>query len=309
MATHKKKKILLILGGLSAEREVSLKTGAAIGKALETLGHEVVKFDPKIDGYETLMKSAAEVAFIALHGRYGEDGTIQGILESLKIPYTGSGILSSALCYDKVRTKIFLQHYGVTTPLFALYLASENSKDFIENLKMKAPVIVKPNREGSTIGMTIVKKMEDLENALALAAKSGTEILVEDFIQGTEVTVGVLNGKALPVIEIAPKSGFYDYESKYTPGKTEYHVPARISVEMEAHLRDLSEKIFSWMGCRGCARMDYILAGDGQPYFLEVNTIPGMTETSLVPKAAKGAGIEFVDLCEEILQGATLDNV
>lgn len=306
---HKRKKVLLILGGLSAERDVSLKTGAAIGKALEELGHEVVRWDPQMDGYASLMQSTAEVAFVALHGRYGEDGTIQGVLESLKIPYTSSGILSSALCYDKVRTKIFLEHYGITTPSFAVYLASENSEDFIRNLKMKIPVIVKPNQEGSTIGMTIVKKIEELKNALALAAKSGAEVLVEDFIEGTEVTVGVLNGKSLPVVEIAPKSGFYDYESKYTPGKTEYHVPARILAEMEKHLREESEKIFFWMNCRGCARMDYIVASDGKPYFLEVNTIPGMTETSLVPKAAKGAGIDFVHLCEEILQGATLDHV
>lgn len=309
MATHKSKRILLILGGLSAERDVSLRTGTAIGKALEELGHEVIKWDPQEDGYASLMTATADAAFIALHGRYGEDGTIQGILESLKIPYTGSGILSSALCYDKVRTKIFLEHYGVTTPSFALYLAEENPEDFIKNLKMKMPIIVKPNREGSTIGMTIVKHREDLKKALALAAQSGSEILVEDFIEGTEVTVGVLNGKSLPVVEIAPKSGFYDYESKYTPGKTEYHVPARISAEMTKYLCEVSEKIFSWMGCRGCARMDYILAAGNKSYFLEVNTIPGMTETSLVPKAAKGAGVSFVSLCEEILKGATLDNV
>jgi D-alanine-D-alanine ligase len=308
MATHKRKKVLLILGGLSTERDVSLRTGAAIGKALEELGHEVAKWDPQEDGYASLMTATADAAFIALHGRYGEDGTIQGILESLKIPYTGSGILSSALCYDKVRTKIFLEHYGVMTPSFALYLAQENPEDFIKNLKMKVPIIVKPNREGSTIGMTIIKKVEDLKKALAFASQSGSEILVEDFIEGTEVTVGVLNGKSLPVVEIAPKSGFYDYEAKYTPGKTEYHVPARISAEMTKHLCEVSEKVFSWMSCRGCARMDYILAGD-KSYFLEVNTIPGMTETSLVPKAAKGAGIDFTSLCEEILKGATLDNV
>jgi D-alanine--D-alanine ligase len=302
----KNKRVAVILGGLSKERDVSLRSGEAVYKALVVKGYQVMKFDPKTDDFNDL-KTKTDVAFVVLHGRYGEDGCLQGLLESFKIPYTGSGVTSSALCFSKILTKLFLKNIHVVMPKDWIVTASDNIPEVIAKNKFALPVIVKPNREGSTIGMSIVRDQKDLAKAIKNALEYDDEILVEEFIKGTEVTVSVLNGKALPPVEIAPKSGFYDYESKYTVGKTEYFVPARIDKKVADHLVKISERIVKEMGCRGTPRIDYIINDKGEAYFLEVNTIPGMTETSLLPKAAQAVGLGFAELCEEILASAKLN--
>lgn len=300
-------RVTVIQGGTSSEREVSLRSGAAMAKAFGELSHEVAVFDPKTDDYEQLIMSQPDAAVIALHGNLGEDGCIQGLLECHKIPYTGSGLCASALCYDKIRSKIFLKHYRVATPDFWIYNGAEDLTAFLQHSRIPTPVIVKPSREGSTVGIVIVHRKTELEGAILQAQKFCREVLIERFITGREVTAGVIDGEPLPLIEVAPKSGFYDYEAKYTPGKTDYILPARVSKKIEKKTRELSAAIYSWLGCRGAARVDYIVDKKHVPQFLEINTIPGMTETSLLPKAAAAAGIDFNGLCEKILQGATLD--
>ncbi len=313
MTLYKDKNVGVLMGGLSKEREVSLRTGKAVATALRSSGHRVVEIDVGRDVARQLSDHKVEVAFIALHGRYGEDGTIQGLLEIMGIPYTGSGPLASAICLDKETTKKLVIQEGVRTPKWAtiqtapsLPLLTKEGDGGRSAAPLPLPVIVKPNSEGSTIGMSIVKKPEDWKPALEEASKHDAVILIEQFITGTEVTVAVLDGKALPVLEIVPKGGFYDYSSKYTKGMTEYIVPARIEEKVSARLKKLSEKIFSQLKLSGVARMDYIIDASGQEWFLEVNTIPGMTETSLVPKAAAATGITFETLCEQILKGASL---
>lgn len=293
------------MGGLSREREISLRSGEAVYRALVAREYQVMKFDPKTDDFNDL-KTKTDVAFVVLHGHYGEDGCIQGLLETFKIPYTGSGVTSSALCFNKILTKLFLKNINVMMPNDWIVTAGENIDGMISKNKVTLPVIVKPSREGSTIGMSIVREQKELAEAIKNALEYDDKILVEEFIKGTEVTVSVLNGKALPPVEIVPKSGFYDYESKYTVGKTEYFVPARIDKKVADHLAKISEKIVKEMGCRGMPRVDYIINEKGDACFLEVNTIPGMTETSLLPKAAKAVGLEFAELCEEILKSASL---
>lgn len=301
-------KITLIRGGLSAEREVSLRTGAAIEKALLELSHTVNVLDPKIDGYGALVTNRPDVAFVALHGKGGEDGSVQGLLQSLKIPFTGSGVLCSALCYDKILTKLYLKQFGVVTPEFFFLSHDTSIGDFLKDNSFMFPLIVKPSREGSTFGVTIVKDLNGLAVAIGEAKKYCPDILIERFIAGGEMTVGILNGKALPVVEIAPKTGFFDYESKYTPGKTEYFAPARIDAALSDTLKKISELVYKKLGCRGAPRADFMIdAKTNQPYFLEINTVPGMTETSLLPKAARCVGIEFNQLCAEILRSAALD--
>lgn len=294
----KNKKIGVLMGGISREREISLRSGQAVVNALRARGYDVTEIDTAQDVWGTLRKKI-DVAFLALHGRYGEDGTIQGLLEILKIPYTGSGVLASAIAMDKDLTKKLVVPAGVLTPEWVTV------KNNIQKSPLPLPVIVKPSREGSTIGMTIVKEGKDFKAALDLALSHDDQVLVEKFVTGTEVTVGILDGKALPVLEIVPKSGTYDFASKYTQGMTEYIVPARIPKTVSVALMQLTEKIFSLLQLSGCARMDFIIHDD-IPYFLEVNTIPGMTETSLVPKAAQAAGLTFEDVCEKILKTASL---
>lgn len=298
-----KGKIGVLLGGLSKERDVSLRSGAAVAKALRAKGYDVIEIDAGRDVAERLKAEGVSAAFLALHGRYGEDGAMQGLLEILGIPYTGSGPLASAIGMDKELTKRLVAPTGVKTAAWKVIKRDEVGA--FRTSPLPLPLVVKPNREGSTIGISIVRTEEEFIPALQDAAKLDETILVESFITGAEVTVAVVGGRALPVVEIVPKSGFYDYASKYTKGATEYVVPARISDEIRDRLQKTSEKIWTLLGLSGFARMDYIVASDGE-HFLEVNTIPGMTETSLVPKAAAAAGISFEDLCEEVLKGAAL---
>lgn len=307
MTRFKDKIIGVLLGGLSKEREISLKSGNAILDALLTKGYDAIPIDVDRQIDKTLQDKGVEVAFLALHGRYGEDGCIQGLLELRQIPYTGSSVLASALAMDKFLSKEILTSEGIPTAPHDFFDGSyERASDFIKRMQVPFPVVVKPNREGSTIGITKVEDSKDLKGAIQEAAELDSRVLVEQFVQGREVTVGVLNQKALPVLEVIPKSGFYDFEAKYTPGATEYICPAEISSELTQKLQDFAKKVCYRLGCEGVSRADFIISEDQVPYFLEVNTLPGMTSTSLVPKAAQVAGISFEDLVEQILQSARL---
>ncbi len=298
----KSRRIGVLMGGTSAEREVSLRTGNAILTALSESGYNVVGIDAGIDLPAQLVAEQIEVAFIALHGRGGEDGSVQGLLEIMKIPYPGSGILASALALDKVMTKEVLVFHDISTPDFDVYRRGEDVEAVVTRTHTY-PVIVKPAREGSTIGVTIADSPETLRKGLQEASVYDDLVLVEEFIKGRETTVSVLNGKALPIIEIAPKSGFYNYESKYTAGQTDYLLPADLPTELYRSMQLVSEKVCAVVGCSGAARVDFMLR-DNEMFCLEVNTIPGMTATSLLPKAAAEAGIDFCELVQIILEGA-----
>lgn len=302
-------KVVLILGGESKEREISLRTGQAIFEALQGQGIQVTKFDPQNQSWNEFEAARYDLAFIALHGTRGEDGCVQGLLENLKIPYTGSGVMSSAICFDKIQTKLALSRSSVLSPEFCIYDRGSSARvsEFASSLAFNLPVVVKPNREGSSFGTTIVRETSQLIPAIEEALRFGQRVLIERFIQGHEITVGVLNGKALSSVEIVPRDGFYDYQNKYTAGKTDYYAPARLPESVNEELKKTSERIVAELGCRGAPRVDFMVTDAGQCYFLEVNTIPGMTATSLLPKAAKVCGIEFSDLCLEILAVARLD--
>ena len=295
-----------MMGGLSREREISLKTGKAIQKALTEKGYTVIPIDVGNDIAEKLVKEKIEWAFLALHGRFGEDGTIQGMLELMRIPYTGSGVLASALAIHKIMSKKFFLCEKVPTPRFEVFHRGEITKDLPKKNSFPLPVVVKPAREGSTIGISIVQKDEELGPALKKAGEYDEEILVEEFMKGREITVGILENIPLPIIEIVPKSGFYDYYSKYTKGETQYILPARIPREKYLYAQEISLKAFQILDCSGVARVDLMTDENENPYVIDVNTMPGMTETSLLPKAASYAGIPFGDLVERILLGASL---
>jgi D-alanine-D-alanine ligase len=302
----KSKKIGVLMGGLSREREISLRTGKAIGKALVEKGYKACTIDMGRDIAEKLTKEKIEIAFVALHGRYGEDGTIQGMLELMGIPYTGSGVLASALALHKIMAKKILLHEKIPTPSFEFLRREEIEKEASKKVSLPLPVVVKPAREGSTIGISVVRKEDELLHALREAGKYDEEILVETFMKGKEITVGILNDIPLPIIEIAPKSGFYDYHSKYTKGETEYIIPAQIPREKYLHAQEMSLGAFRAIGCSGCARVDLMTDEEGNPFVIDINTMPGMTETSLLPKAAEYVGISFGELAERILLGAAL---
>lgn len=294
------------MGGLSKEREISLRSGKAVASALRQKGYEVHAVDVDAKIIDILTQLKPDAVYLALHGKFGEDGVMQGVLEWLKIPYSGSSVLSSAVCFDKLITKELAASHGIETPAYAVYREGESSDEWVKNFPLSYPVIVKPNTEGSSIGVTRVFKKEELSGALQAAACLDKVVLVEQLIQGREVTVGIFNGKALPVVEVIPKSGFYDFSSKYTKGMTDYQVPAKIKEKTTKILFEKTRQIFDLLGCEGGVRADFMLDANEKPYFLEINTIPGMTETSLLPKAAASAGISFEDLCEEILKGARL---
>ena len=290
----KDKKIGVLMGGISSEREISIKTGEAIYNALIKRGYDAIKIDVNRNFIKEIFNYNIDIAFIALHGKYGEDGIIQGILEFAGIPYTGTSVMGSAVCMNKVITKRVFNSLGILTPKFWL-----NREEIV------FPVVVKPIAEGSTIGVSIVTDENELDNAIKNAMKYSNRIFFEEYIDGKEITVSVLCGKALPVIEIRPKKGFYDFESKYTKGMTEYIIPARIDKNLEREVKEESEMIFKEFDCKGAIRVDFIVK-ENKPYALEVNTIPGMTPTSLLPKAANYIGLTFEDVVEEILKDARL---
>ena len=299
--------IAVIMGGPSSEADVSRKTGSAICEALQSLGYRAVSVEydpPHLIG--TLKKMGAKVAFIALHGRLGEDGTIQGALELSGIPYTGSGVTSSAVTMDKIMSCHVFRAEGIRMADSRPYKLSQGIDAVAAEIRkhFTGTVVLKPACEGSTIGIEIVKPGESLEAALSRAFSVEPRILAEKYLEGREFTVSVLNEKAFPVIEICPHSGMYDYFSKYTKGATDYIVPAEISEELSKEMSDMAVSGYRAAECEGVVRFDFRTDKDGVPYLLEANSIPGMTATSLVPKAAAAAGIDFPHLCEMILQGA-----
>lgn len=302
----KEKTIAVLMGGLSQEREISLKSGQAVLKALLTLGYDAVGIDVSEEIGRALEVEGVEAAFIALHGRFGEDGCIQGLLELQRIPYTGSSVLASSLCIDKYLSKELLRTTPLKMPADCFYLADQDFATVWQQAPLNCPVIVKPSREGSTIGIQKVLSEDELPKAVQAAAKLDTRVLIEEFIVGREVTVGLLDGEPLPIVEVKPKSGFYDYESKYTPGATEYFCPADLPDALTKKLQADAALVWQYLGCEGFARVDFLISEAGEAYFLEVNTIPGMTETSLVPKAAAAAGMSFETLVERILLTARL---
>lgn len=301
----KLKKIGVLMGGLSAEREVSFKTGQAALDALLKLGYYAVAVDAGHDLAAQLKQLEIEVAFISLHGRFGEDGRVQGLLEMLQIPYTGSGVMSSSVAIDKIMTKKLLLYHELPTPGFDFIRPGDSTSELLDRCH-HLPLVVKPSREGSTIGITIAKTREDLRLGIETAAEMDGTVLVEDFIDGAELTVSVLNGEALPIIQIVPKSGFYDYQAKYLSGDTEYLLPAPVDAVSYQQVQQAAVKAYNVLGCRGAARVDFMFR-DREFYCIEVNTIPGMTQTSLLPKAAQEAGIDFCHLVETMLLDADLD--
>lgn len=303
-----RKKIGVLMGGPSAEREVSLNTGKAIVAALQEKNYNVVGIDlDPIHFVEQLKENQVEIVFNALHGLYGEDGKLQGALELLGIPYTGSGVLASAMAMDKGISKRLFISAGIPTPRYQLLKKRDGIGEAVLASildEFEAPFVVKPSTQGSTIGLTIVQEPAELTAALEKAFTYDTEVLIEEFIDGSELTVGILGGvkpEALPIIEIVPYSGIYDYHAKYTKGATEYFVPARIDEATTRLTQEVALAAFKILNCSGIARVDVRLDPSNHPYVLEVNTIPGMTATSLVPKAAAAIGMSFPELCERIL--------
>jgi D-alanine-D-alanine ligase len=300
------RKIGVLMGGLSAEREVSLRSGEAVLAALGDRGYDACPVFVDRDVDMVLRQARIDVAFLALHGRYGEDGCVQGLLELLGIPYTGSGVLASALAMNKGKTKEVLRLHNL--PTAPGYLVSADSgEDIIENHgSFGFPVMVKPAGEGSSLGVQVAMDEMELEAAVEQALRYDDDVLVERFVEGKEISVGVVDGKALGAVEVAPRRGFFDFQNKYTPGRTEFHFPARLSPERYRSVLRLATLANEALGCEGATRVDLIVSARGNEVLLEVNTLPGMTPGSLLPKIAHGAGLAFEDLCEEILKGARL---
>lgn len=306
MKVGKKWKIAVLMGGTSSEREISLKSGTAVLAALKARGYDAVSLDIR-DGLHQLKPGSFDRVFIALHGKTGEDGSIQGLLEVMRIPYTGSGVLASATTMDKAFSKMIMDSRGIPTAPFQVFSAPV-ALDGDVRIDMEYPVIVKPVAEGSTIGIVKVEDAEDLNAGMKEAFSYGSKILVEKFIKGREVTVSVIDGEAYPIVEVVPKKGFYDFESKYTKGMTEYKVPAQLDPIVAGKIKSIAIEVYRLFECRGAARVDIIISDEGMPYVLEINTIPGMTQTSLLPMAAREAGLSFEDLVEKIIEGAALDD-
>lgn len=306
------KKIVVVMGGPSTEAEVSRRSGAAILDALLSKGYNAEGLELKPAEFpRQIVESGADFVFNALHGAFGEDGVIQGTLDMLGIPHTSSGVMASAVTMDKVATKRFFQSEGIPTPKSRTYFRHEFKKRNLAGEIMAefgVPVVVKAATQGSSIGVVIVEKPEDLDAALAEAFKYDRQVLVESFIKGRELTVAIWGNEekqeVLPIIEITTVTGRYDYETKYKVGASTHIIPAPIPDEVTAEVKDIAIRAFNVCGCRGMARVDFMLDEANRPYAIEVNTVPGMTETSLVPDAGRAAGIEFPDLCEAILKMA-----
>ena len=294
-------KVAVLFGGRSAEREVSLKSGAAVLAALRRSGVDAHAFDPAERDLSELKKEKFERVFIMLHGRYGEDGTVQGALELMGIPYTGSGVMASAIAMDKWRTKMIWQAAGLPIPKFELLSADGDWNGVVQRLGL--PLFVKPANEGSSVGISKVKKVEELKAAFELAARYDSLVLAERFVDGQEVQFPIVGGRVLPSIRIETPHEFYDYDAKYLADDTRYTCPG-MPEDAEERLADIVLRSFHVLGCRGWARVDLIIDKSGHPYFLEMNTLPGMTDHSLVPMGAKAAGISFEQLVVQILEGA-----
>lgn len=300
------KKIGVLLGGLGSEREISLSTGEAIAEALAARGHDVVRIYVDRDLDRVLRQTPIDVAFIALHGPYGEDGCVQGMLELMGIPYTGAGVLASALAFDKLKSKELFRLYNVPTPPY--YCVEADEIDRLEEMhgSFGFPVFVKPRRAGSSVGAGKASDMNELKARLLDAAQFDSSVLVERFVAAKEIAVGLLDGRALGAIEIAPKGSFYDYRSKYQKGQSEYHFPARLTPTRYKGVLNIAERAAACLGITDYCRVDMLVTEGENEYVLEVNTLPGFTPTSLMPQIAKGAGYDFGDLCETILERAAL---
>lgn len=295
-------KVAVLMGGFSSERDVSLNSGAAIVAALQSRGIDAHPFDPKTQDIVQLKALGFQTAFNTLHGTYGEDGTVQGLLEALGVPYTGCGVMASAIGMDKYRTKLVWQGLGLPVPEFAVL--HDNSDFAAIERELGLPLFVKPAVEGSSVGVVKVKETGSLQAAYQSVKHLHGEILAERFIGGGEYTCAVLNGQALPSIHIIPATEFYDYEAKYNRDDTVYQCPSDLNEADEALMRTLSVRAFAAIGGQGWGRVDFLKDTDGKLYLLEVNTLPGMTSHSLVPKAAAQSGLSFADLCVEILKTA-----
>ncbi len=323
-------KVALLMGGRSSEREISLRTGRGIAQSLRNLGHEVTAIDaangrllpageeeraalPQAEA-STLPASVsssvtqapgiedAEVVFLALHGGAGEDGTVQALLDLAGKPYTGSGVLASALAMHKAMSKRVFEHAGIPTPRWVLLRAGDTSLTVDAAALGGYPLIVKPNAEGSTVGLTVVTEPDQLPAAIDEAARWDRDVLIEQFIPGRELTVAVVGDQPLPIVEIRPKSGHYDYEAKYTAGRSEYFCPADLPPSLTQRIQELGVRAARALGCTGVSRVDFRLDPRNEPWCLEVNTIPGMTPTSLVPMAAKACGMSYDDLVQRMLE-------
>jgi D-alanine-D-alanine ligase len=302
MALITKKKIGVLMGGLSSERKVSLASGSAILEALMGKGYDAVVVDVGRDVGEQLRKSGVEVAFNGLHGKFGEDGAIQGLLEILGIPFTGSGILASAMGMNKIISKTVFKAYGLHVGPFMVVSAGDKEPLTKAQMELGFPLVVKPSSEGSSVGVSVVNTGDELAPAVKLAFSYDREVLIEKYIRGMEVQVGILGERALGAIEIVPKDVFYSYKAKYEQGMSEHFFPARIPEAVYKRTLDAGLAAHRALGCRGYSRVDFIIDAAGDPYILEVNTLPGMTATSLLPDIARGIGMSFPDLVEEILR-------
>ncbi|HEX7652704.1 MAG TPA: D-alanine--D-alanine ligase [Verrucomicrobiae bacterium] len=287
--------ITVMLGGPSAEREVSLRTGAAVAKALRSLGHQVHELDPRTPEWQ--LPAGTQVVFLALHGTYGEDGTVQKQLDALGVPYTGCDAAASQLAFDKILTKEKCLQAGVPTARFAVIKSPQAPLP----AGLTLPLVVKPSRQGSSVGLQFVAQPAEWPAAIAEALKFDSEVLVEEKIIGRETTVGILGGETLPVVEVRPKAGHYDYQNKYTPGMTEYFCPAEFDALTTQRIQAAALGAFRAVGGRDYSRVDVMVRADGSPQVLEVNTLPGMTETSLLPKAAAAAGLGYAELCQKMV--------
>lgn len=297
-------KIAVLCGGRSAEREVSLRSGAQVAAALSGCGHLPERVDMDLDAWERLRRGGFDCAFVALHGRLGEDGTVQGMLELLGLPYTGSRVLASALCIDKTRVNRLVARDGLAVPEFE-EVADDEVEALVETYGL--PLVIKPVREGSTIGLTIARDVDEAASGLVLARRYDSRVIVQRFVLGTEITVGVLATpelEVLPTLEITYENETYDYDAKYTAGRSHHIIPARVPPPARAAAAEAAAEAFRLLGCEGMARVDFIVDAAGTPWLLEVNTVPGLTEVSLLPDAARAAGVGFDELCERLVRHA-----
>ncbi len=295
-------RVAVLYGGTSAERDVSLKSGRAVIAALESVNTDVIAIDVQHNWLEQLLDSQFDIAFLALHGRGGEDGTIQGLLDSLEIPYTGSGVLGSALAMDKLKTKQIWQTLGLPTPAYEIITPDSDPEVIWQQLSV--PMMVKPVHEGSSIGLSKVEQLSELKEAIDKAAELDSQVMAEEWVTGREYTISILDGKALPVIGLETHHQFYDYEAKYLVNDTRYLLPCGLNQTEEEALQTLALEAFNAVGCRDWGRVDVMVDQEGKPQLLEVNTLPGMTDHSLVPMAAKAAGYSFAELILAIIDAA-----
>lgn len=293
-------KVAVLMGGRSAEREISLKSGQAVLAALQRNRIDACAFDPSEQPLEDLLKQGFDRVFIALHGRYGEDGSVQGALELMDLPYTGSGILASALAMDKWRSKMIWQTVGINTPDYIMLDANSNFQEVIDRLGL--PLIIKPAREGSTIGLSKVNHAQNMQSAYQIAVQHDPFVMAEQFVQGIELTAAILDDMPLPLVQIDVVEGLYDYQAKYFSDSTRYICPSGLSETLAVYIQEQALYAHQILGCAGWGRVDLILDENEQPFFLEANTSPGMTDHSLVPMAAQAAGISFDELVIKILQ-------